>query len=81
VYLIATLGGAAFALYPVLLPSSGDPARALTVESAATSSHAMRVALVWWIVAAVIVMVTFRHLYRTFRGKIAPGGEPGYGEH
>ena len=80
VYLIAMLGGAAFALYPVLLPSSGDPARALTIAGAATSPYGMRVAMTWWIVAAVIVVATFRFLYRTFRGKLtAGGGDDGYG--
>jgi cytochrome bd ubiquinol oxidase subunit II len=80
VYIIAMLGGAAFALYPVLLPSSGDPARALTVTSAATSQYALRVALTWWIIAAVIVVASFRFLYRSFRGKILPGSG-GYGDH
>ena len=50
VYLVAMLGGAAFALYPVLLPDSVDPARSLTIATAATGSYAMRVALAggWW---------------------------------
>jgi cytochrome d ubiquinol oxidase subunit II len=69
-YLAAMLGGAAFALYPVLLPSSGDPARALTIAAAATSSHAMRVAAVWWLFAFLLVLATFRYLYRSFRGKV-----------
>jgi cytochrome d ubiquinol oxidase subunit II len=80
VYIIAMLGGAAFALYPVLLPSSGDPARALTITSAATSQYALRVGLTWWIVAAIIVVASFRFLYRSFRGKILPGSG-GYGDH
>jgi cytochrome d ubiquinol oxidase subunit II len=80
-YLGAMLGGAAFALYPVLLPSSTDAARALTLANAATSPYAMRVAALWWIVAAAIVMVSFRYLYRSFRGKLAAGPDPGYGEH
>jgi len=81
-YLIAMLGGAAFALYPVLRPSSGDPAHAITLANAATSPYAMRVAMIWWLVAATLVMLTFRHLYRTFRGKLTADGEgdPRYGE-
>jgi cytochrome d ubiquinol oxidase subunit II len=80
-YLIAMLGGAAFALYPVLLPSSGDPARSLTLGNSATSRYAMRVAMIWWFVAAAIVMVTFRYLYRSFRGKLTVNADAGYGEH
>jgi cytochrome d ubiquinol oxidase subunit II len=70
VYLVAMLGGAAFALFPVLLPSSGDPARALTIANAATGPYAMRVALAWWMVAFLLVAGTFTYLYRSFRGKL-----------
>ena len=80
-YLVAMLGGAAFALYPVLLPSSDDPGRALTVTGAATSSYGMRVAITWWLLALVGVVASFRFLYRTFRGKLAAGVGDDYGEH
>jgi cytochrome d ubiquinol oxidase subunit II len=69
------LGGAAFALYPVLLPSSGDPSRALTITNAATSPYALRVALGWWAVAFLLVAGTFTYLYRSFRGKVAAAGD------
>lgn len=77
-YLAAMLGGAAFALFPVLLPATGDPARSLTIASAATGSYAMRVALAWWPVAFVLVAATFAYLYRTFRGKLTGGEIDGY---
>ena len=77
-YLASMLGGAVFALFPVLLPSSGDPARSLTIASAATGSYAMRVAASWWLVAFVLVVATFFHLYRTFRGKVTLGHTDGY---
>jgi tellurite resistance protein TehA-like permease len=43
----------------------------------------MRVAMIWWFVAAVMVMFTFRYLYRSFRGKLTVDAPPdsGYGEH
>ena len=72
-YLGAMLAGAAFALFPVLLPSSNDSARSLTVQAAATGSYAMRAALTWWIVGFVLVAGTFRFLYRSFRGKVLAG--------
>lgn len=76
VFLIATLAGAAFALYPVLLPSSTDPARALTVHGAASDGYALRVALGWWSVGIVLVAGSFRYLYGQFRGKVAAGSDP-----
>lgn len=77
-YLATMLVGAAFALYPVLLPSSQDPALSLTVAAAATGAHGMRVALIWWPIAFVLVAASFTHLYRTFRGKLTPGEADGY---
>ncbi len=77
-YLASMLGGAAFALFPVLLPATGDPTRSLTIEGAATGPYAMGVALGWWPVAFLLVAVTFTHLYRTFRGKLAAGETDGY---
>jgi len=73
VFLIGTLAGAAFALYPVLLPSSDDPGRALTVQGAASDGYALRVALGWWIAGMILVTASFRYLYGQFRGKVAAG--------
>jgi cytochrome bd ubiquinol oxidase subunit II len=72
-YLISMLGGAACALYPVLLPDSTDATRSLTIATAATGSYALRIALTWWVVGLALVTATFLHLYRTFRGKLAIG--------
>jgi cytochrome d ubiquinol oxidase subunit II len=80
-YLISMLGGAACALYPVLLPDSTDSSRSLTVATAASGSYALRIALTWWLVGLALVTATFLHLYRTFRGKLAigsPGEDEGY---
>lgn len=77
-YLVSMLGGAAFALFPVLLPATGDPARSLTVTTAETGSYAMGVALGWWPIAFLLVAATFTHLYRTFRGKLTAGESDGY---
>jgi cytochrome d ubiquinol oxidase subunit II len=77
-YLASMLGGAAFATYPVLLPDSYNPMHDLTVDRAATGGHALRVALIWWPIAFLLVAATFTHLYRTFRGKLAAGESDGY---
>jgi cytochrome d ubiquinol oxidase subunit II len=74
-YLVFMLGGAAFAVFPVLLTASGDPARSLTIATAATGSYAMRIALTWWLVALALVVGTFVYLYRTFRGKLTIGSQ------
>ena len=70
VYIIGTLGGAAFALYPVLLPASTDPRYSLTIENAKTGAYSLSVGLIWWLVGIALAIVYFTFLYRFFRGKV-----------
>ena len=70
VYIIGSLGGAAFALYPVLLPASTDPRYSLTIENAKTGAYSLRVGLIWWLVGIALAIVYFTFLYRFFRGKV-----------
>jgi len=77
-YIVGMLVGAAFALYPMVLPSSTDPAYSLTIENTKTGAHGMAVGLVWWSMGIVIAVIYFVFLYRMFRGKISLGGT---GEH
>lgn len=69
-YLTAMLAGAAAALYPALLPSSGDSARDITIYNAATGDYAMRAGLVWWVLGMCLAVGYFVFLYRMFRGKV-----------
>ena len=68
-YLTGMLGGAAFALYPRVLPSSTDPALNLTIYNTATGHYGLTVGLVWWIIGMIIAVGYFTFVYRTFRGK------------
>ncbi len=74
------LVGAAFALYPIVLPASTDPAYSLTIENTKTGAHGMAVGLVWWSIGMVIAIGYFVLLFRMFRGKVNldEGGEHGY---
>jgi cytochrome d ubiquinol oxidase subunit II len=78
-YLAGTIAGAAFALYPVVLPSSGDPAYSLTVYNSQAGSYSMNVGLVWWLLGMTLAVLYFVMVYRLFRGKVALGDEGGYG--
>jgi cytochrome d ubiquinol oxidase subunit II len=68
-YLTAMLGGAAFAMYPNLLPAT-DPKFALTIYNARTGSYSMRAGLVWWVVGMALAIGYFVFLYTSFRGKV-----------
>ena len=70
VFIAGMLAGAAFALYPNLLPSSTDPAYGLTIYNSAAGSYALKVGLSWWVVGIVLAAGYFVFLFRSFRGKV-----------
>ncbi|HZE26315.1 MAG TPA: cytochrome d ubiquinol oxidase subunit II [Terriglobales bacterium] len=70
VYLAGMLGGVVFALYPVVLPASTDPAYSLTIYSAAAAHHGLSVGLVWWTLGMILALGYFVFIYRMFRGKV-----------
>lgn len=77
VYLAAMLIGAAFGLYPVVLPSSNNPERSLTVTNAMAGHHGLRVGLVWWSFGLLLATGYFVLVYTMFCGKVT-ADSPGY---
>jgi cytochrome bd ubiquinol oxidase subunit II len=69
-YLAAMLGGAAFAIYPNLLPATTDAAYSLTIYNAQSGAYSLRVGLLWWIAGMVLAAGYFVFLYSSFRGKV-----------
>ncbi len=80
-YITGMLVGAAFGIYPYVLPASTDPKFSLTIYNTAAGQHGLRVGLVWWLLGMVLVLGYFRYLYRQFRGKVTlePDGDSGHG--
>jgi cytochrome bd ubiquinol oxidase subunit II len=76
-YLAAMLGGAAFALYPNVLPASTGEQYNLTIYNTVTGSYGMRVGFIWWSIGIVIAIGYFVFLFRMFKGKVSEAG--GYG--
>jgi cytochrome d ubiquinol oxidase subunit II len=69
-YLVGMLTSAVFGLYPYVLPSSTDAARALTVHTAKAGEVALRTGLWWWL-PGIALAVTYQVLtYRHFKGKV-----------
>lgn len=77
VYLAAMLGGAAFALYPNVLPASTNERYDLNIYNSVTGSYGMRVGFVWWVIGIVIAIGYFVFLFKMFKGKVSEAG--GYG--
>jgi cytochrome d ubiquinol oxidase subunit II len=74
-YIVGMLVGAAFALYPNVLPASTDPAYNLTIYNTAAGKHGLTVGIAWWSIAVILVLGYFIFLFRMFRGKVRLDGE------
>ena len=77
-YLTSMLVGACLGLFPVLLPAVGGAGRDLTIASAISGPHTLRVGLAWWSVGMVLALMYFGIVYWLFRGKVAKHAK-GYG--
>ncbi len=71
-YIAFMLVGAAFALYPVVLPARNHE-YSLTIENTAAGNHGLRVGLVWWTLGAALAIAYFVFVYRKFCGKVQAG--------
>ncbi|MGH9500489.1 MAG: cytochrome d ubiquinol oxidase subunit II [Terriglobales bacterium] len=70
VYIVSMLVGAAFALYPVVLPASTDPSYSLTISNSAAAHHGLVVGMTWWAIGFVLALGYFVFIFRMFRGKV-----------
>jgi cytochrome bd-type quinol oxidase subunit 2 len=72
--LAATMVG----LYPFWLRSTIDLSYSLTASNAASSPHAMWVALWWWTIGIILVAGYFTHLFHSMKGKVRKDTEEIY---
>jgi len=79
-YIVGMLVGAAFALYPNVLPASTGPEFSLTIHNTAAGAHGLGVGFVWWTLGMLLALGYFTFVYRMFRGKVRldEGSEHGY---
>jgi cytochrome d ubiquinol oxidase subunit II len=68
-FLAGTLAATAAGMFPVLLPSTLDPAFAITAAGAAAGEHSQRVALGWWGIGIPLALAYTTYIYRSLRGK------------
>jgi len=69
-YIAAMLGGAAFSMYPVLLPATTNPAFSLTIYNSRTGAYSLSVGLIWWSLGIALAIGYFVFVYRSFAGKV-----------
>jgi cytochrome d ubiquinol oxidase subunit II len=79
-YIVGMLVGAAFALYPNVLPASTGQQYSLTIYNSATGAYGLGIGVVWWMLGIILALGYFIFSYRIFRGKVNLGeaGEGGY---
>jgi cytochrome d ubiquinol oxidase subunit II len=75
VVIAGLLGMTAGALYPLILPSTVDARFSLDVAGSANDASGLAIGLAWWIPAIVLALGYFTYLFRSFRGKAAPGAD------
>ena len=78
VYLASMLVGAAFGLYPNVLPARNDPANSLTIYNTASGHHGLTFGLIWWGIGVALAVTYFVIVYRMFGGKVTADAS-GYG--
>ncbi len=71
-FVLGILGATAAGLFPALLRSSGDPARAITAYNGAAGAEGLRAALGWWAFGFPLAAVYFAVLFRLHRPRTAP---------
>ena len=56
-------------MFPMILPSTKDPAYTLTAWNAASDRRGLGIGLTWWIPAIMLAIGYFVYLFHSFRGK------------
>ena len=69
-FVAGMLGGAAFGIYPDVLPAAMNRTNSLTIYNTAAARHGLSVGLVWWSIGIVIAIGYFVFVYRVFKGKV-----------
>ncbi|MCB0649730.1 MAG: cytochrome d ubiquinol oxidase subunit II [Saprospiraceae bacterium] len=70
IFIMSGLASNAVGLFPKLLPSTNSINEALTIYNSGSTHYGLSVAIVWWLVAVVLVIIYFTFVHRIFRGKI-----------
>jgi cytochrome bd-type quinol oxidase subunit 2 len=70
-FILGILGATAATTYPVLLRALGDPSRSITAPAVASAESALRIALTWFSIGALLALSYFVTVFRLHRGKVA----------
>jgi cytochrome d ubiquinol oxidase subunit II len=74
-FIVGLMAATAACVWPVMLPSTLDPAASLTAHNAAAGPGSLRAGLGWWFVGFPLAAAYFALLFRIHRGKVRAAGE------
>jgi cytochrome d ubiquinol oxidase subunit II len=78
-FIVGILAATAACVWPVMLPSTLDPAASLTAYNASAGAIGLRAGLGWWFIGFALVAGYFSYVFRIHRGKVtAPEEGQGY---
>ncbi|REE80798.1 cytochrome d ubiquinol oxidase subunit II [Lutibacter oceani] len=69
-FIISGIGSAVASLFPVVIPSTNSIIESLTIYSTSAETYGLKVGLVWWIIAFVLILVYFTFVHRVYKGKL-----------
>ena len=69
-FIVSMLAATAVAVFPTMLRSTLNPANDLDAMNSSSGELSLNVGLVWWLLAIVLVVIYFVHVFRTFSGKV-----------
>jgi cytochrome d ubiquinol oxidase subunit II len=69
-YLAGMLGGAAYGLFPYVLPSSNSAHPGLSIHNTAAAPAGLVIGFVWWPIGMLLAVAYFVFVYRRFSGKV-----------
>lgn len=77
-FLVGALASSFISIFPNLLPSTNSINPSLTIYNAAADEYGLQVGVIWFVFAAILVVLYMFVQYRVFRGKL---DDIDYGDH
>lgn len=71
IYIVGMLTSVVFGVFPLVLPTVGDPSTALTIHNASAPEYGLRIALTWFVPGILLAISYTVFLYRKFAGKVS----------
>lgn len=70
IYIIGMLTSVVFGVFPMVLPTVGDPSTALTIHNASAPEYGLKVGLAWFTPGIILAIGYTTYLYGKFAGKV-----------